>query len=267
MDNALITVIVVNYNSADFLKLGLTALEKLSLNRYKVIITDNGSCHDDLSILEKFISTRPNIFLHRHRQGDLAPSMAHGKALDFMLSKVDTPYLVVLDADATFLLKGWDQVMIKKLHGDIVAYGTPIVSESSKPKDFPLMFATMYLTEVLHENNCTFSPIEGMEGQGRDTGWMIRENLSKAGYKGANFGQIHTRYDHTSEFGKLICAAYYDDDGRLIASHYGRGSSLGEAKFLRGIPIPFVGRWLRRMIGKFQKKLWINICYRIMESQ
>ena len=41
------------------------------------------------------------------------------KVMDILVSKVDTPYFVTMDADCTFLLKDWDEILISKIDGKI----------------------------------------------------------------------------------------------------------------------------------------------------
>ena len=53
MTGELITIVVVNYNTSSFLEISLFALAKLTKNKYKVIICDNGSSYFDIKRLKK----------------------------------------------------------------------------------------------------------------------------------------------------------------------------------------------------------------------
>lgn len=70
---------------------------------------------------------------------NLTGSMAHGTALNALAKKVNTPYFSILDADATWLKKNWDQILIEEINNRVKVIGTQ--ASGNKPKDFPLMFS------------------------------------------------------------------------------------------------------------------------------
>ena len=53
----------------------------------------------------------------------------------------------------------------------------------------------------------------------------------KAGYIGKIFKAYNTRNYKKGPFKSLICAEFYLGDDKIFASHFGRGSSLGIAKY------------------------------------
>jgi glycosyltransferase involved in cell wall biosynthesis len=264
----MITVLIVNFNSSEFVNLSLHALTALTKNPFKVHIVDNGSRMDDYSRLEKFTSKYNNVFIERW-DTDLRGSMAHGTALNHLVGKVDTPYFVILDADATWLKKGWDEILIKRFDNEIKAIGTQAPPE--KPQDFPLMFAILFETDAFKSLNIDFRP-KDLEAR-QDTGHDMRDKYFDAGFKGENIEMRNTRHYKEGPFSKIISAEYYlEGEGHIFASHFGRGSSLGKAKYGKGLAglfykIPLIGESVIKLKGKREKMEWIRICKKVIDKQ
>lgn len=140
------TVVIVNYNTSDFIEVILFALAKLTKNAYKVIICDNGSRYRDKRKLKKFVSRYGNVELFFRKQ-TTSGSMGHGEALNMLIEKIDAPYGVFLDADATFLKKGGDNILVNQLDDKVKIVGCPVVKNPIKPPDFPSVYATLFETD------------------------------------------------------------------------------------------------------------------------
>src|SRR5258706_11689809 len=123
MEKQIITICTVNYNSSDFIELLLYALKKLTSSPYKVVIRDNNSKLKNYNKLEKVVSKYSNVKLYRSSTL-LRGSEAHGEALNDLVSQIDTPYGVIIDADATFLAKDWDKILIEKINDKMPIIGT-----------------------------------------------------------------------------------------------------------------------------------------------
>lgn len=262
------TVIIVNYNSSIFIELSLFALFKLSNIKHSIIIADNGSRDEDLFHLIS-ISKKYNNVLILPRQQKESASMAHGKALEHLLNYVETPYVTVLDADATFLLKGWDSKIISYMKKDVCAIGSPLTIatgvNTNKYIDFPYMFSAVYKTEILKSISHPFLPTQGKETI-EDTGWKIRQYCKENNLQGLLFTGYNTRNYKNGPFYSVICSEYYWKD-KLISSHFGRGSSDGEAKYLKKLHLPILGPWLKKKKGQLEAKKWISLCYNIVKQQ
>ena len=126
-DVAKISILTVNYNTSDFIDVMLYSFSKLTLSPYKVVICDNGSEDKHLVALSKAAQKYENVEVIFRRQST-AGSIGHGEAMDILVSKVDTPYFVTMDSDAVFLLKNWDQHLIKRLNEKVKAIGTQAVT-------------------------------------------------------------------------------------------------------------------------------------------
>jgi hypothetical protein len=262
-----ISILIVNFNSSDFIDLSLYALKKLTKNPYKVFIIDNGSKKRDFNNLKKISEKYENVSLERReKEFDLA-SMEHGTALNILCKKVDTEYFSILDADATWLKKDWDEILINKMNEKVKVIGTQ--APEGKPQDFPLMFAILFETKTFKELRIDFRPKDLSINQ--DTGWEIRDKYLKANFEGLNINFFNTRTFKKGPFGGLICGEYYFKEGdKIFASHFGRGSTLGMAKY-KGISIflkiSFIRGFLARIRGHKEKKEWISICRKIINKQ
>lgn len=264
---ARLTVLTVNYNSAPFIRFMLDSLEKLTFYPYEVIICDNGSTESDLVLLKDALINRSNACVY-YRQQSQRGSVGHGEALDLICAKVETDYFVVIDADAVFLIKDWDRILIERLTVTIKAIGTQ--AAGGKAQDFPHMYGVMFDTPTFRSLGCGFSPAHGdVIDPHRDTGWMIREKFHAAGLEGEVLEMKNTRDWKVGPFRKLICGEFYlQGMEQIFASHFGRGSTLGAAK-RRGIwtRIPIVRRVVAARIGVRERRLWIETAQRIVDTQ
>ena len=255
--NPLLTICSINFNSSDFLINTLYCLEKITKNTYKVIIRDNNSNIKDFSNLERKIHKYLNVELYRVENFNYTGSLAHGIAINDLVNKIDTKYGVILDADCTFLYKDWDEILINKINGEYPIIGTqpPIGGTSKKPGDFPLMFAILFDTKILKELKIDFRPNKQV-----DTGYQLRNKFLENGYKGKLLLFKNTREYKLGPFRNILCSEYYLNgyDG-IFASHFGRGSSLGMAKYLKGwkkriYNFPIFGSYLLKTKGKRERK-------------
>lgn len=269
MTEPLITIVTANYNTSDFIKLMLYALDKLTFNPYKVIICDNGSKDSDILNLVKIAQNDENVELVFRKQTSEA-SQAHAEALDILISKANTKYTVTLDSDCTFLVKDWDTKLLKEINGKIkiVGSGFPSINKENKNrgKGFPLPFISLFETEVYKELNISCLP--GDIKKAEDTCWQWPHKFTHAGYKGFALVGKNTRYFKKGRFGGILgVAEYYTTDGNLTACHFGRGASSGAAKYFKWLKIPVFSGLLKRCCGRIDKKKWISKCYEIINEQ
>jgi glycosyltransferase involved in cell wall biosynthesis len=264
-----ISILIVNFNSSGFVGLSLYALSKLTKNLYQVFIIDNGSSQGDYKNLLKISKDYKNVFVERREKEFDMASMEHGTALNYLAKKVNTPYFSILDADATWLIKNWDEILIKRINDKVKLIGTQ--APAGKSQDFPLMFAILFETETFRKMNIDFRPKDLSKGQ--DTGFEMREKYLKAGFIGENIEMKNTREYKDGPFNNLICGEYYlEGIDHIFASHFGRGSTLGSSKYRRGwkkiiYNFPVLGNFILDYKGKKEKKEWINICKKIIDKQ
>lgn len=265
----MITILIVNFNSAEFVELSLYVLKKLTKNLYQVFIIDNNSKLEDYRKLKKIVDRYENVFLERS-ETNLRGSMAHGTALNYLAEKVDTPYFSILDADTTWLIENWDEILISKFNNEVKVAGTE--SSGDKPKDFPLMYAILFETKIFKDLDIDFRP-KNIEIN-KDTGAELREKYLGKGFQGLILSARNTRVYKDGPFSNITGAAEYYLDGydRIFSSHFGRGSTLGANKYINTskkylYKIPLLGRYLLKRIGKKEKQKWIEICKSIVDKQ
>lgn len=277
MNDPLITICTVNYNSSEFIMMMLYSFRKLNYYPYKVIIRDNNSKKKDYEKLKNFIKNEGLNNIHLYRiNNKLIGSEAHGVALNELVSRIDTQYGVIIDADAMFLIKDWDKILIDKITPQQPIYGTQANTLGNKPKDFPLMFAIVFITDILKDLNINFKPRDINKFE--DTGWELREKYLSKGLKVGLLYDFNTRLYKNGPFSKVICSEYYlspKAEEHIFASHFGRGSS-PKAKnlvYLRGKSI-FLIRVINKCLQyvniikwKKDKNKWLNICKKIIDEQ
>jgi len=270
MTEELITVVTVNYNTSDFIAMSLYGLPKLTKNKYKVIICDNGSRYFDKMKLKRIASEYSNVKLLFRKQSARG-SLGHGEALNLLIEKIDTPYGVILDADATFLKDGWDDILINQLDDKTKIIGCPPVKNPIKPSDFPSVYATLFETEIFKSLKIDMrlkSVKEAIE-KGQDTAWEMRKKFLKNGYRCKVLEARSTRNYNEGPFRDIICAEYYlEGYDEVFACHFGRGATLGAAKYYRGNRL--LNLFMISIIkirGYKEKKRWLGICKDIINRE
>ncbi len=268
MTGEFVTIVIVAYNVSAFVEVSLYGLAKLTKNKYKVISCDNGSSYLDKKRLKRIVSQYDNIDLFFRKQS--APgSMGHGEALNILIDKIDTPYGVVLDADALFLKKNWDEVLISRLDDKVKIIGVPPARNPIKPVDFPSVFAVLFDTIVFKSLRIDMRPRNIKAGQ--DTGWEMREKFLKNGYKSEVLEIRNTREYKEGPFRNILCAeCYLEGYDDIFACHFGRGSSLGAAKYKglnKFLSLPGVSRIARKIKGYRERKEWLSLCREIIDRQ
>lgn len=263
-----VTIVIATYNVSAFVKVSLYGLARLTKNKYKVIICDNGSSYFDKKRLKRIVGKYDNIELFFRKQS-ASGSVGHGEALDILVDKIDTPYGVILDADATFLKKGWDEILINQLDDEVKIIGAPPVRNPNVPVDFPLAYAVLFDTEVFKSLKIDMRPKNLKVGQ--DVSWEMREKFLSNGYKSKVLEARRTREYKDGLFRNVICAEYYlegyDD---IFACHFGRGSSLGAAKYKEWsklLQLPYINQIARKIKGYRERKEWLSLCREIIHRE
>jgi len=276
MSKQLITVVSANYNDSIFKELMLYAFNKLTFNTFRVIFCDNGSNYKNIEILRKLDNNYDNLTVIYQNQSK-AGSHGHGEALDKMIHMVDTEYTVVMDSDCTFLMKNWDEYILNEIDEKIKIIGTSSPPDRAGIRigggDFPLPFATLFETAIYKSLNISCKPGDVINGE--DTCWEWKTKYNKNGYLGKTFITKNTRDYKDGPFGALTgIEEYYTDNGKLIASHFGRGSSGGLAKYTSKADkkyyrlmnaFPYLENIYAKYRGEKEMQLWIEKCNNIID--
>jgi glycosyltransferase involved in cell wall biosynthesis len=267
-DKALITVVTVNYNTSDFVEVSLQALARLTRNSYQVIICDNGSSWLDKRKLRQLASSYKNVSLLFRKQTAYG-SMGHGEALNILVDQIDAQYGVIIDADATFLKRDWDEILINQLDDRVKIIGATIPPNTIRPSDFPLIYAVLFDTQVFKSLKIDMRPRDPQIGQ--DVGWEMRDKFLEAGYGAKVLEAKNTRVYKEGPFGSLLCEEHYlegyDD---IFVSHFGRGAGGGVPKYKelsKLLRLPGINKVAARVKGNQEKRRWLHICCEIIEEQ
>ena len=267
-----LSVLIANHNTSRFLEVSLQALHALTRRPFEVLINDDGSEHGDVASLDALAARFPAVRIF-HRPSQKGGSMAHGEALDSLFERVTTPYTAVLDADCTPLMAGWDEYLIGELSDSVKIVGSTLGAgwSGNKQIDFPLPFLALFETRTYRALGISALPAD--RSQGQDTCWEWREKFLAAGYRGITLESVNTRFESREPFAHVICGLYYTDDGRLIGSHFGRGSNpagrtLGGRRRIRRL----LGRGRAAPRGQLQASEgdvdeWRRVCLELIAEQ
>lgn len=269
----LITICITHFNDVDFILNTLYCLKHLTKNPYRVVIRDNNSKKRNYLKLKEGIKGYENVEFYRVENFKLKGingSLAHGTALNDLTGRIDTPYGVIFDADFTFLMKNWDEILISRLNNKVKIIGTQISRKGVE--DFPFMVGILFETETFKRLQVDFRP--GDLSKGQDTGWELRGKYLEAGFQGKIIELKNTRFFKGGPFRRFLGVGEYYLDGNysnIFGSHFARGSFLGAPKYVKGTcflyRLPVMGKFLRKQRGKKDKKKWIAICHQIVEEQ
>jgi len=199
----LISILIVNYNTSVFIEECLCSLEKLTKNSYQIFILDNGSKISDFNKLKTICSRYPNCIVDRN-ETDLRGSMAHGTALNILVKKVNTPYFSIIDADAIWLRKNWDEILLSQLNEKVKVIGTQAPVVGPKYQDFPLVFAILFETESFQKLNINCLPKDPIHGQ--DVCFELKEKYLLGGFLGKVIKSKITRTYKQGPFKDVLCS-------------------------------------------------------------
>ena len=185
---------------------------------------------------------------------------------------MDTPYFAILDADAVWLKKNWDKILINQIDDQIKIIGTQ-ADGPTKPQDFPLIYAVFFETASFKKLNVDFRP--NNQARHEDTGYKLKEKYLSAGLKGKVLTMKNTRTFKSGPFHSLIgvCEYYLPEFPEFpFTSHFGRGSTLGAAKYYKSpwawiYRLPKIGPWLLKLKGRAEQRRWFAICRQIVNNQ
>lgn len=263
---AVLTACIVNFNSAPFIEATLSNLTRLTRSPFQVHVIDNGSIQSDRAELKRLQQKYPQIL---HLEFRISPfngakaSFAHGEALDLLLAQVKTDYALVLDADCVPLLPGWDAELLKAFNEKTIMVGAVPPKETiRRATDFPLPFFSFIDMRKYRTLGISCMPRDIAKGE--DTCWEWREKSRAAGFEGTVFKSVNTRQEKSGPFGSFTGVEEYYWNGKIIAAHFGRGSTQGEAKFLKGFHLPVVSGYLKRALGRRERTSWIRKCLEIV---
>jgi glycosyltransferase involved in cell wall biosynthesis len=271
-ENKQLTVLIANHNTSGFLELSLHAIHELTASSVAVLVHDDGSDAGDVEALRELVERYPEVRVFERPPSQRGGSFAHGEALDFLFGHVESEYAAVLDADCTPLMRGWDEYLIGQLDERTKIVGSRLGEGGAinKPNDFPLPFLALFESETYRRLGISALPED--PAKGRDSCWEWRAKYTASGYSGKTLHSINTRYTPEGPFRDVVCGVYSTDDGRVIGSHFGRGSNpvgkrsalprrVDDALRRLGVTWVFKREWRR------QRDRWKEVCRQLIDEQ
>ncbi|MHB8545732.1 MAG: glycosyltransferase family 2 protein [Nitrosotalea sp.] len=110
--NSKITYIVVCFNSEKYITKCIDSILNQSHLNYDIIVIDNNSSDNTLSILQDLSIRNKKITVILNDE-----NLGYANAITFAITKTNSEFLAILNAD-TYLHINWADVLLKKFHSD-----------------------------------------------------------------------------------------------------------------------------------------------------
>ena len=241
----------------------------------QIISEHNTWCEKKMGYLPKVIKDYRRLLEEKDvdvifRLQSASGSIAHAEALDILIEKVNTKYTVIMDSDCVLLMRGWDKYMINQMKNKIQIVGSAEIEDVNVNRlgtSFVLPFLCMFNTKTYKSLNISCLPGDIKNGQ--DVCWEWEKKYKEKNFGCSKFIGKSTRRNNKIEFSDLVGVEnYYTKDNKIIASHFGRGSSLGFAKYKSWYfkTIPYLSKILNNFYGQSQINKWIFKSKKIIEK-
>ena len=99
-NNTIITIIIINYNSGQYLADCLVALTHQTFKNFNVIIADNNSDDGSFDVAKHFLKTGGDRCDSKFQFVNLEENVGFAKGNNFLVSRVRTPLVALLNPDA-----------------------------------------------------------------------------------------------------------------------------------------------------------------------
>lgn len=223
------TVGIVNFNSSIYLKYIIKSLYEFNNpRRFNLIIVDNSKLHEreELERITAPYNRHNNLKIIYHVPEAKYPSGQHGEALNIILEKSKTPFLMVQDPDFFWVQKNYLSTLEGYFEQEYLAIGAPYRPRNIKDGDnnFPAAFGCAYKIGAL--NGVDFSPsssLQEISELGRDVGWKIRDSLSNQKFLSFEQSKSEIHLD-LGKFSYDVNPYEYYLEGKKIAYHLFKGS-------------------------------------------
>jgi len=132
-------------------------------------------------------------------------SMSHGKALNKAFSFAIEKYVIMIDSDMVLLYPHWDDIIVKNLDKDIVAFGASSPKTTDRAKNFPFIYFFCYRQDLLKGVKLDFCPVPNTSG--RDLKKGVIETKREEKVMGISMGEKY-RFETSSK----IPFIFYDNN-------------------------------------------------------
>jgi hypothetical protein len=174
-----VTIICATRNARDAVQLTFETLRRCTPEQKEVLVADNDSRDGTLGYLRSLQWIRVTSFQERQRD-DASAVLEHGATLDWLASRVDTPFFLTLDSDVEFRACGWLSALLELAERDgLAALGVfePAIG-AYRPRLAPSVL--LLRTEAFRTLNTSFRPFVRIVDSIEAARWQARpprENL------------------------------------------------------------------------------------------
>jgi glycosyltransferase involved in cell wall biosynthesis/predicted O-methyltransferase YrrM len=131
----LLTIISVNFNTKEWIKLLIEKVKEYTRIPYELIVVDNGS--SDGSV--EYLQSQKDVSLIQ-----TGKNLGHGPALDYGFSFIRTKYAIVLDSDAHPIHADWINKLVTPLNNECLLSGIHHHRNYAHPACLALELKTFY---------------------------------------------------------------------------------------------------------------------------
>ncbi|RLI79117.1 hypothetical protein DRP04_09455 [Archaeoglobales archaeon] len=122
-----VDIIVLNYNGLNFLKTCVQSIYQYTLQRYRLIVVDNGSTETGTAEYLKQIERKPNTIVVRKEENTGFPG-----GINAGLEVAESEIVVLANNDLLFIDKHWLDKMLRFLRHDVVAVSCKLIYPNNK---------------------------------------------------------------------------------------------------------------------------------------
>lgn len=147
-----ISVLIPAYNVARFIEGSLASVQSQTMGDFQIIVVDDGSTDETLSIVERLTRNDPRIRIVRSSSRG-----GHVKALNLGLQECKAPYIARIDADDVAAPERFQkQLDFLQSHPDIAVVGSAAVTINEEGE--PVGVSSVPLTQRAVMNSLLFGP-------------------------------------------------------------------------------------------------------------
>lgn len=247
-----LTILSVCYNSSNFIAENFKSAKKGAIGEFSYLIVDNGSKKSHIKRLNKLKKSNNNIDLIFSNNDHKFASYNHAMGVEKGLLIVKTKYCLILDSDTIFLKHGWDSTLLSFFKEKTAIVGF----EATNRIGFPQIMFSCIDVKIFKENKISCMPsFENKKECNPLNDTAHQWKKLKKNYEIVTFPFKNTRDYNSPYFKNIVGIEEYYINNELFASHFGRGSSLGSAKYFKKIKLP---NFIKKAFGKYQISKWIN---------
>ena len=247
-----ITAMIANYRTSKFVDILLKSLDKLTVNDIRVLICDNTPTPDEFEKLSTIAMDYAYVDILTSKNTQFG-SLNHGLAMNKMLGSCKTQYASMIDSDVVILKHGWDETLFQELN------------EKTRAVGWGPNLITLSLFDARLAKNLKVDLRPGADPTINDTSWQLPFKLFQNDYNVISLSHSNRPKKTDPFFGIASASLYFNQT--LMATHFGRGSTMGAAKYFKRLKIPGLKHVMRKYQGIREFNQWKNKAMNIVNME